>query len=173
MIVDGSRDAVSEAAHGMLRIYLNDHLAGAAAGAQLADRVARAHKAQPMGRDLDLIARQIHEDHDALLALMRRFGVRPRRSFAWTGRAAQWAGRFKPNGRILRRSPLTGLVEIEALRLGVLGKLQGWRVLAVIAERDGRVDAEALAALESKAERQAEILESVRLWAAAVLTESS
>jgi hypothetical protein len=150
-----------------LRIYLNDHLVGAAAGVRLADRVAAAHKTQPAGRDLGLIAAQIHEDYDALLAVMRALGVRAHRASTWLGAAGEIAGRFKPTGRISRRTPLTSLVEIEALRLGVLGKLQGWRVLAQFAEHDDRLEAESLAALERKAERQAEVLEPIRLWAAA------
>lgn len=171
MTADEARSTISEPAHDMLRIYLNDHLAGAAAGAQLADRVARANETKPAGRELSLIARQIHEDHQALLDIMRALGVRPRRTFGWLGQAAEMAGRLKPNGRLVRRSPLAGLVEIEALRLGVLGKLQGWRVLALVAEHDRRLDAESLAALANKAERQAEILEAARLSAATPLTE--
>jgi hypothetical protein len=171
MTADEARGAISEPAHHMLRIYLNDHLAGAAAGAQLADRVARANETKPAGRELSLIARQIHEDHQALLDIMRTLGVRPRRTFAWLGRGAELAGRLKPNGRLVRRSPLAGLVEIEALRLGVLGKLQGWRVLALVAECDQRLDGGSLAALESKAERQAEILGAVHLSVATPLAE--
>jgi hypothetical protein len=109
MMAHESSDGVSNRTQDMLRIYLNDHLSGAAAGTQLADRVARANRAKPAGRELSLIARQIHEDHEALLAIMRSVDVRPRRTLALLGRAGEMTGRLKPNGRIRGRSSMADL----------------------------------------------------------------
>jgi hypothetical protein len=131
-----------------LRVYLNDHLMGAAANVQLALRTAGSQRGTELGRDLDAIAAQISDDYAALVDIMRSVGVTPRRTFAWLGRVGERLGRFKLNGRLLRGSELSTLVELEALRLGVLGKLQGWRSLAVAAQRDARLDGERLRALE-------------------------
>jgi hypothetical protein len=156
--------------HDLLRVYVNDHLAGATAGARLADRVAQAQRRSPMGRELDLIATQIHEDRAALIAVMQRLGFTPNRGYVWLGRVGERVGRLKPNGRVVRRSPLSTLIELEALRMGVLGKAQAWAALALVAEHDPRLERDELLALQRKAEHQADVLETLRLTAANVLT---
>lgn len=39
-------------------------------------------------------------------------------------------GRLKPNGRVIRRSPLSDLIEIEALSDAINAKRAGWYALA-------------------------------------------
>ncbi|HZP50515.1 hypothetical protein [Actinocrinis sp.] len=161
----GGRRAVQK----RLQVYLNDHLMGAAANVQLALRTAGAQRGTPLGRELDAIAAQISDDYAALVEVMRSVGVTPRRSFAWLGRLGERLGRLKLNGRVVRGSQLSTLVELEALRLGVLGKLQGWRSLSVAAQRDPRLDRDRLRALEDAAARQAEALAGICLAAAVLL----
>lgn len=166
-------DIVSDAAQRRLEIYLNDHLAGASAGMRLARRVAGAQRNGPFGRELEAIAGQIAEDRAALLGIMRDVSVTPRAVYAWTGRVAELVGRLKPNGRLVRRAELSDLVELEAMRLGVVGKLQGWAALAVAAESDPRLDGERLRALESRAKSQADMLEGMRLTASGMLGQKA
>lgn len=71
-------------------------------------------------------------------------------------------GRLKLNGRLRGRSPLSGLLELELLRLGVEGKAAAWKTLRTLAERDDRLDAERLDELVARAGRQAEALERLR-----------
>jgi hypothetical protein len=52
------------------------------------------------------------------------------------------------------------------LRLGVEGKAAGWRTLRVLAETDTRLDAGRLDELISRARRQADLLEELRVRAA-------
>ena len=54
----------------------------------------------------------------------------------------------------------------EMLRLGVEGKAAGWRTLRVLAETDTRLDAGRLDELISRARRQADLLEELRVRAA-------
>ncbi len=157
------------AAQKWMRVYLNDHLMGAAANVQLALRTAGSQRGTPLGRELDVMAAQISEDYAALVEIMRSVGVAPRRTFAVLGRIGERLGRFKLNGRVVRGSQLSTLIELEALRLGVLGKLQGWRSLSVAAQRDPRLDCDRLRALEEAATRQAEALASICLAAAVLL----
>jgi hypothetical protein len=49
---------------------------------------------------------------------------------AWIG---EKVGRLKFNGHLTSRSPLSGLEELEMLRLGVEGKAAGWRTLRTLA----------------------------------------
>jgi hypothetical protein len=82
---------------------------------------------------------------------------------AWAG---EKAGRVKLNGRLLARSPLSDLEELELLRLGVEGKAAGWRTLRLLADTDMRLDPEQLDELMSRARRQADQLEELRVRAA-------
>src|SRR3954447_1140199 len=96
---------VSGDEHKLLTVYLNDHMAGAVAGTELARRVAGTEGA--WGADvLRSLAAEIDEDRTALLGVMAALGVPVRLYKAWAGWVAEKAGRLKPNGRLLSRSPL-------------------------------------------------------------------
>ena len=82
---------------------------------------------------------------------------------AWIG---EKAGRLKFNGRLLSRSPLSDLEELEVLQLGVEGKAAGWRTLRARADTDARLDAGRLDELISRAKRQVDELEELRARAA-------
>jgi hypothetical protein len=149
----------------LLGIYLNDHLAGATGGAELARRVAGSHDGQDGGA-LWRLAGEIAQDRAALLEFMAALGI-PVRSYkvraAWLG---EKAARLKLNGRLLARSPLSSLEELEMMRLGVEGKAAGWRTLRALAETDARLDAGRLDELMSRARHQADLLEELRVGAA-------
>ena len=75
-------------------------------------------------------------------------------------------GRLKLNGRLLSRSPLSGLEELEMMRLGVTGKAAGWRTLRLLADTDVRLDCGRLDELIARADSQLELLEDLRVRAA-------
>jgi hypothetical protein len=145
----------------LLGIYLNDHLAGAASGAGLAKRLA--------GTDerLQWLADEIDEDRAALRGMMAAIGVPVRQYKTWAASALEKVSRLKPNGRLLGRSPLSRVVELEAMRLGVEGKAAGWRTLRTRAEHDARLDSSRLDLLIERAQRQIDELERLRVGAAA------
>ncbi|MCZ2527099.1 hypothetical protein [Streptomyces sp. HB2AG] len=152
-------------------VYLNDHLAGATGGVGLARRIAGAQQGSPAGPTLRELAREVARDRDSLLEVMAQLGVEPRRYKVLAAWAGEKAARLKSNGRLVRRSPLSTLVELEAMHLGVEGKASLWRALRALADRDPRLSASALDALLERARRQAETLEELRLrQAVAVLT---
>ena len=151
---------------GMLGIYLNDHLAGATAGTELAHRMARSHGGDEDGGTLRRLAAEVGQDRTALLDLMAALGIKVRRykvGAAWIG---EKAGRLKFNGRLFARSPLSDLEELEILRLGVEGKAAGWRTLRALAGSDPRLDPARLDELIARARRQADVLEDLRVAAA-------
>jgi len=154
--------------HDLLGIYLNDHLAGATAGMILVRRMAAsAEPGSERAATLRRLATEISADRSALVAVITALDL-PIRGYkvfgAWLG--AQ-AGRLKLNGHLVTRSPLSDLEETEILRLGVTGKAAGWRTLRVLADTDGRLDAARLDELIARASRQEDILESMRVAAAA------
>jgi hypothetical protein len=147
----------------LLGIYLNDHLAGGTAGLELARRAAHAQRESPAGPTLDRLAREIAEDKDALVEIMTTLGVPIRRYKTYAAWVAEKVGRLKPNGHLLDRSPLSSLLEIETLRLGVQGKASLWATLAEVAQREPRLDRDRLTELQRRAEEQAKLLESMRV----------
>jgi hypothetical protein len=152
--------------HDLLGIYLNDHLAGATAGSELAHRMARSHRGREDAGPLSRLAAEITQDRSALVDIMASLGVTVRGykvGAAWVG---EKAGRLKFNGRLLARSPLSDLEELELLRLGVEGKAAGWRTLRTLAGTGTRLDAGQLDELISRARSQADQLEELRIRAA-------
>lgn len=160
--------AMAPERHKRLGIYLNDHLAGATGGVELARRVVQEHGGSEYGADLRNLATEISQDRQALLRLMTELDA-PVRHYkvygAWLG---EKLARAKPNGRLVRRSGLTLLVELEAMRLGVTGKALLWRSLLTVAAEDPRLDSARLEELRQRAERQIETLDSLHTRVAAI-----
>ncbi|WP_066070435.1 hypothetical protein [Frankia sp. EI5c] len=157
-------DVTNESDPRLLGTYLNDHLAGAAAGADLASRIARVHQGTPSGPVLARIADAIEQDRSTLLEIMEILEVPRRRHKMLLGRLAEKAGRLKLNNRLLRRSPMSSVIELESLWLGVNGKSRLWRTLRTVAPRDDRLRprTELFDHLLDRARQQAEDLEDLR-----------
>jgi hypothetical protein len=149
-----------------LAIYLRDHFAGATAGLELARRVSRSATGTGQAPFYADLAHRIAADREALRDVMATLGVAPssvKNALAWT---LEKAGRLKLNGRVLRPSPLSRLVELETLALGVTGKKTLWRSLATIKAFDSRLASVDFDALLAGAEEQAREVERHRLQAA-------
>jgi hypothetical protein len=149
-----------------LSIYLNDHLAAATAGVNLARRAAGSNDGTSYGPGLDAVAIEIEEDRAALVDLMQRLAVghdRLKIALAW---GAERAGRLKLNGQLLGYSPLSRLEEIETLSLGVEGKLALWRALRSTHGSDSRLGGVDLDELIARARAQRRRLEGLRTRAA-------
>ncbi len=147
----------------MLATYLNDHLAGATVGIELARRSANSNRGTRYGRPLTKLADEIAEDRRSLVEIMRALGVRVDPVKVLGAWGAEKVGRLKLNGRLVGYSPLSRVVEIEALALGVRGKMALWQALQRL-ELDG-LDGPTVKALEARAERQLKVLEQNRLRA--------
>jgi hypothetical protein len=157
----------------LLGIYLNDHLAGATAGTGLAQRMAASGHLPAADGTLRQLAVEIAGDRDALLEFMAALGIPVRGYKVWAAWAGEKAGRLKPNGHLVSRSALSNLEELEILRLGVEGKAAGWRTLRVLADRDRRLDPARLDDLISRARRQSDLVEELRVKAAGQVTGAS
>lgn len=148
-----------------LAIYLNDHLAGSTIGLELVKRAAGSNQESSYGAALAVLAREIEEDRDALLRLIDHLGFAKDHLKVTGGWMAEKFGRLKLNGSLLEYSPLSRLIEVEGLYLGVTGKLALWRnVRAALGDRVGDVD---LVELAERAESQRSRLEDLRTEAAA------
>jgi hypothetical protein len=147
-----------------LEIYLNDHLAGSTTGRALARRVAKHGRSAEFRAPLERIAAEIEQDREALIDIMRRCGAERNPVKIAGGMLVERLGRLKRNGQLVRPSPLTPLVELEALSVGVEGKLELWRALGTVS-RDDELS-ERLDELIERGESQRAELERLRLAAA-------
>jgi hypothetical protein len=148
-----------------LGIYLNDHLTGSTLAIQLARRALGANRGNEYGDFLAGFLSEVQSDREALVTMMRRLDLsedRIKQLAGWTG---EKLGRLKLNGQLTGYSPLSRLVELEGLSLGVEGKLGLWRTLKSIAPRDSRLGEFDFDVLIDRAERQREKLERHRLRA--------
>lgn len=147
----------------MLGIYLNDHLAGAAAGVERIRHLVRAVRGSALAGALGPVADEIDQDRTSLLGIMRDLGIPVRRYKVWAGWTAEKMARLKSNGRLVRRSPLSTFLELEMLRLGVEGKAAGWQTLRRLTATEKRLDPQLLDDLIERARRQQGIVEEWRV----------
>src|SRR4051812_2297530 len=113
----------------LVGIYLEDHYAGATGGMELARRLHASNRDTEWAAELEKVCREAEEDRETLYGVMQALAVRrnlPKVYGAW---ALEKAGRLKLNGRLVGYSPLSRLVELEALMIGVTGKLGLWDAL--------------------------------------------
>src|SRR5215208_5114195 len=115
-----------------LATYLNDHLLGSTAGMELARRAARENEGSELGEFLRALSREIEDDRETLLTVMGELGVKSDRAKVAAGWTAEKLGRLKPNAQLRGYSPLSPLVELEGLLMGIHGKLAMWRTLAEV-----------------------------------------
>ena len=148
----------------LLRRYIQDHHAGSTVGVEPARRTAGANQDTEFGEPLARIADEIAEDRESLERLMERLGVKPHPVKDAGGWVAEKLGRLKPNNRLLGYSPLSRVLELEGLLIGVTGKLALWEAL-----RDSlgeSLDGVDLVALGDRAQDQRARLEDMRRRAA-------
>jgi hypothetical protein len=116
----------------LLGIYLADHLAAATAGVELARRAARANAGTQTGDVLARLTAEIEEDRRTLQRVVAALGFsesRPKEALAWVG---EKLGRLKLNGQLRGYSPLSRVLELEALSVGITGKLALWETLQAV-----------------------------------------
>jgi len=148
-----------------LGIYLNDHLGGSTVGAELVRRARDSNEGNAYGAALERLATEIEEDRESLLQVLDELEVSRDLLKVSGGWIAEKLGRLKLNGSLLEYSPLSRLVEIEGLYLGVTGKLALWTNLK--ASRADEITSVDLTVLAERARDQQSRLEALRTQAAA------
>jgi hypothetical protein len=154
-------------ARSRLDVYLNDHRAGAVLGTALARRALRSNQGTELGRFLAGLVVEIEADRRSLEQVMSRTGTPRSRVKPALASAAEKVARLKLNGQLTGYSPLSRLLELEGLTVGIAGKRALWQSLAGVAEGDERLAEIDFAALVERAEAQLDGLERQRRDAAA------
>lgn len=138
----------------LLTVYLNDHLAASTAGVELVRRAAEQHDGD-RGQEMARLAGDIEADREAFRGLMGRLGVSESAVKTAAGWVGEKLGRLKTNGHLVTRSPLSDVLELEALRAGTAARIAGLQVLRAVAVKDTRLTEEELETLLERAEDQA------------------
>jgi hypothetical protein len=114
----------------LLAIYLNDHLAGATLGVELARRSRGSNQGDPeFGPALAELCAEIEADRARLEAVMDQLGVVRSKLKPLGAVIGERLGRLKLNGRLRGYSPLSRLAELEVLQIGVTAKRRLWLAL--------------------------------------------
>jgi len=144
-----------------LRIYLNDHLAGSTGGLELARR-AHGNSTDPERTAMwSNVCDEIERDREVLREMLDRLDFTENPVKAVLGWAGERIGRLKPNGQLTGPSELGQYVELEAMYLGVTGKLCLWQMLTRV--DDPRLRDFDLVGLIERAESQRLRLDEHRL----------
>jgi hypothetical protein len=149
-----------------IHVYLNDHLAGATLGADLAEQIAGRHADSELGRVMKPIADEIAEDRETLLRLMEEMGTSKNPVKQAAGWAAEKASRVKFSGMSSGQPDQGAFMALESLSLGVEGKRSLWQALREVADDYPPLASTDLEELIRRAEGQRSVIERERLAAA-------
>ena len=153
-------------AHRPIDIYLNDHLAGATFGADLARQLEARTEGTDFRPAMSRLAAEIEADRDTLTQLMERIGAArnpAKQAATWV---AEKASRLKLAGFTHGNDELRTFLSIEALSLGVEGKVSLWATLRDLRGRYPELESTDLDDLLERAQRQRQVLEAERTAAA-------
>jgi hypothetical protein len=146
-------------------VYLNDHLAGATLGSNLAEQIRDRHEGTPLGEIMRTIAAQVEEDRRTLIELMERMGVSRNPVKQATGWVAEKASRVKFSGVASGEPDHGAFMALESLTLGVAGKLSLWQALEQVKGDYPELASVDLDGLIARAQAQHGTLEQQRLAA--------
>lgn len=149
-----------------LTTYLNDHLAGSVAALELLDHLIALHRGTEREKLFTALRGEVEEDQKVLQQLLKQVGGKESR----VRKAAAWLTEKLGEAKLRLDNPgdseLRKLEALEALGLGIQGKLALWRALAATTDRVpqlGRLDYDRL---QQRATQQHEQVEAQRLQAA-------
>ena len=120
----------------LLEPYLSDHLAGATAGRDLAQKIASDNEGTPFGSFMAGVAAEIDEDRTTLENIIDALGIdrHPvKKAGSWVAEKLSRV-RFTPGAT--GSGELSRLMEMETLSMGIKGKLCLWQALGELSRTD-------------------------------------
>ena len=142
----------------LLGIYINDHLAGHVAGLELARRTASSNEGTDLGHFLKGFVDDLEQEKQVIEQALESVDSDPARIKMMAAWIAEKAGRLKLNGQVTGYSPLSRVLEVEAMGNGVASKIDLWKTLLRVGVQTGAD----LSALIERAEAQRTELETQR-----------
>jgi hypothetical protein len=146
--------------------YLNDHLAGSVVALELLEHLEAAHAGADVGRFAAELRADVSADRRQLEALMESLQVAESR----TRKASAWLSEKMTELKLRLDDPADGalrlLEALEAVSLGIEGKLGLWRALAAASEGEPSLQGLDYERLAQRAVDQRSRVEAERLRAA-------
>jgi hypothetical protein len=146
-----------------LEIYVNDHLAGATMGCEIAEDLRDRNEGTPLGERMASLLEEIEADRRTLADLADQLGVTQNPVKKGTAWLAEKAGELKFSGMTSGDPAFGTFLELETLSLGVEGKIALWRALQAIADVHPALAATNFDDLIERGQRQRRTLEADRL----------
>ena len=154
--------------HEHLAIYLKDHLAGSEAGLAILEHIESAHGVGRIGEITRRIRAEIVGERKVLTRLLEQLDA----SASVSRRVAGWMSEKAMELKLIADDPGDGALRlfeaVEAIELGVHGKLGLWRALAANAHQIPVLATVEYEPLIKQAGEQEELLEILRLEASKV-----
>ena len=147
-------------AYQALDVYLNDHLAGATAGLNLAQMAADEHQQDEHGPFFAEISSEIKKDYESLEQLIAELQTD---ESAAKKAAAEIGSKLMEPKFTGDDDDLNAFVTIETLSIGVEGKLCMWKALKRIEDANPALASFGLDTLADRAQDQRDKLEAKRL----------
>lgn len=151
----------------LLKVYLNDHLAGSAAAIDLVEKIRAENEGTALASFLAGLGPEVEADKATLETVMERLGVPTSELKQLAGKVLEKLSRLRLNDRITGGPAVTQLMELEMLSLGIEGKLALWRSLQQVAPARPELEEFDLPTLADRAVEQRNGVEPYRLESAA------
>ncbi len=148
-------------------VYLNDHLAGAMLGSDLAKQIQARNRGTALGLLMQSLAPEIEQDRRTLIELMQRLDSSKNPIKQATAWIAEKTSRAKFSGMTSGDPELGTFMALETLALGVRGKACMWKTLKQVADQHPPLASVNLDELIDRARAQEDALERARLAAGA------
>jgi hypothetical protein len=149
-----------------LPTYLNDHLAGAVAAVELLDHLIELHRGSDRRTFYQTVQAEIIEDKKVLQGLLSRSGGRE----SQVRKAAAWLSEKLGEAKLALDDRVAGQLRtfeaLEALALGIQGKLLLWKALAQTARVNPSLQGVDFVRLQERALDQYERVDQERLQVA-------
>jgi hypothetical protein len=153
----------TDMADNAIDVYLNDHLAGAMLGSDLAEQLRAQNHGTPLGLLMESLAPEIEQDRQTLMELMQHMDTSQNPVKQATAWIAEKASRAKFSGATSGDPELGTFMALETLALGVRGKACMWEALKLVADQHPAIASVNLDELIHRAGIQEDALERERL----------
>ncbi len=149
-------------AHDPIDVYLNDHLAGATAGVDLAKQAAERHDGE-LGEFFTQLLDEISADYNTLTSLIDQMNVQgsgAKEAFAKVGASV---AETKFSGDSADDPAFGTFLTLETLSIGVEGKICMWKALKVVEGDHPELASMSIDALVERGQSQRDRIEGKRL----------
>jgi hypothetical protein len=154
-----------------VHVYLNDHLAGATAGVDLAKQAADRHDGE-LGEFFAQLGDEIGADYNTLTSLMDQMDAHASGAKEVLAKAGSEISEAKFSGESMDDPEFGTFITLETLAIGVEGKLCMWKALKVVADDYPELSSADIDTLIERAQSQRDKLEGKRLEVASTALSS-